>query len=59
MVSVCAQDPKSSVHFSVQSAPQARKYCMKANSAEECGAWVAKISVRVFYIIIIVGFIIV
>ncbi len=48
MVSVCTQDPKSPVHFSVQSAPQARKYFMKANSAEECTAWVAKISVRVF-----------
>ncbi len=58
---ICSADPKNSVLFTVQAAQNARKYygtlpslrycnnsfryCMKADNAEDCSAWVSKISV--------------
>jgi hypothetical protein len=45
-IAICSTDPKSPLHFVVQAQQNARKYCMKAETADECSAWVSKISVR-------------
>ena len=46
-IAICTSDPKSPLHFAVQAQDKARKYCMKAETADDCSLWVSKISVRV------------
>lgn len=43
--SVCSPDPKSPIHFTLQSAPQTRKYVLRSDTAEDCTLWMSKLSV--------------